>query len=308
MAGPHPDGERLFRHLAAEWQENQIHRIATADLVDTTLRNHMLPFFGDRDIASIRPGEVQAWLRNRADRFAPATVDVVYRFFHAICEAAVLDGVIERTPCVGIRLPRSDRPPIVPPTPADVRSTIDALPDRYRAIAVLAAGTGLRSGECLGLGRGAVDFDEAVVTVERQLVLPDHAPPFLGPPKTRASYRRVPLPSVVADALDHHLDRYPLGPDDLIFTSARGQPVRRNRLNEAWRDALARAGIARRIRFHDLRHFYASLLIRHGESIKVVQARLGHASATETLDTYSHLWPDNGEQTRNAVDAVLGIV
>lgn len=57
---------------------------------------------------------------------------------------------------------------------------------------------------------------------------------------------------------------------------------------------------------HSLRHFYASLLIRHGESVKVVQSRLGHATAAETLDTYSHLWPDSEDQTRAAVDLVLG--
>jgi integrase len=58
---------------------------------------------------------------------------------------------------------------------------------------------------------------------------------------------------------------------------------------------------------HDLRHYYASLLIRHGESVKTVQARLGHASAAETLDTYSHLWPDSDDRTRDAIDAVLGV-
>lgn len=60
------------------------------------------------------------------------------------------------------------------------------------------------------------------------------------------------------------------------------------------------------VTFHDLRHYYASLLIRHGESVKVVQARLGHATAAETLDTYSHLWPDSEDRTRDAIDAVLG--
>lgn len=58
--------------------------------------------------------------------------------------------------------------------------------------------------------------------------------------------------------------------------------------------------------FHALRHYYASLLIRHGESVKTVQARLGHASAVETLDTYSHLWPDSDDRTRDAIDSVLG--
>jgi integrase len=60
------------------------------------------------------------------------------------------------------------------------------------------------------------------------------------------------------------------------------------------------------VTFHDLRHFYASLLIRHGESVKVVQKRLGHKSAVETLDTYSHLWPDSEDRTREAVDTALG--
>ncbi|MEO6121226.1 MAG: tyrosine-type recombinase/integrase, partial [Acidimicrobiales bacterium] len=72
-----------------------------------------------------------------------------------------------------------------------------------------------------------------------------------------------------------------------------------------WRPAVARAGHLG-AHFHDLRHFYASLLIHHGESVKVVQARLGHANASETLDTYSHIWPDSEDQTRLAVDSVLG--
>jgi integrase len=58
--------------------------------------------------------------------------------------------------------------------------------------------------------------------------------------------------------------------------------------------------------FHDLRHFYASLLIRHGESIKTVQRRLGHATDAETLDTYAHLWPDSDDRIREAIDSILG--
>ncbi len=72
-----------------------------------------------------------------------------------------------------------------------------------------------------------------------------------------------------------------------------------------WRPATKRAGLDGVV-FHELRHYYASLLIRHGESVKVVQARLGHATAAETLDTYSHLWPDSEDRTREAIDGVLG--
>lgn len=67
------------------------------------------------------------------------------------------------------------------------------------------------------------------------------------------------------------------------------------------------AGLPKGTTPHDLRHYYASLLIRHGESVKVVQARLGHATAGETLDTYAHLWPDAEDTTRDAIDSVLGV-
>ncbi len=79
------------------------------------------------------------------------------------------------------------------------------------------------------------------------------------------------------------------------------------RFSDPWRKAVNAANAPKGTGFHSLRHYYASLLIRHGESVKVVQARLGHASAAETLDRYSHLWPDSEDQTREAVNAVLGI-
>ena len=103
-----------------------------------------------------------------------------------------------------------------------------------------------------------------------------------------------------------HLATWPT--DQFVFTTELGDPIRRTAFSERiWRPALKRAGLSG-VTMHGLRHFYASLLIRHGESVKTVQARLGHASAAETLDTYSHLWPDSDDRTRAAVDSVLGRV
>jgi len=299
-----PGEPTTFAELAARWQTTQIHRPATVDLVDSQLRNHILPAFGDRDPADIRPSDVQAWVRARAQHLAPTTVDLGYRIIRSICSMAVNDGVLDATPCVDIRRPRRERPPVIPPTPEQVEAVRSELPLRYRALVTLAAGTGLRQGECLGLVRERLDFDDAVINVDRQLVTPTRGQPVIAPPKTRSSYRRVPMPDVVADALVEHMVRFLPHESGLIFTNRRGLPIRRSTISDAWRSAARRVGV--HARFHDLRHFYASLLIRHGESVKVVQARLGHASATETLDTYAHLWADNGDQTRAAVDAVLG--
>ncbi len=99
---------------------------------------------------------------------------------------------------------------------------------------------------------------------------------------------------------------YGTGEHGLLFCGPDGIPVNRDNISRAFRRAVAETHAPSTARLHDLRHFYASLLIRHGESVKVVQVRLGHASAGETLDTYSHLWPDSDDLTRAAVDAVLG--
>ena len=111
-------------------------------------------------------------------------------------------------------------------------------------------------------------------------------------------------------ALSEKRTRWPPGwpTAEFLFTTELGDPIRRTAFSERiWHPALKRAGLSG-VTMHSLRHFYASLLIRHGESVKTVQARLGHASAAETLDTYSHLWPDSGDRTRAAVDSVLGRV
>jgi integrase len=148
-----------------------------------------------------------------------------------------------------------------------------------------------------------LDMLRREVHVDRQLVGLDGLWPRFGPPKTSASVRTVPLPKVVVDSLAAHLAAYPAH-DGLVFTLD-GLPVTRQRLGHLWRPVAASAGLPARSGLHTLRHYYGSLLIRHGESVKTVQARLGHASAVETLDTYSHLWPDSEDRTREAVDSVL---
>src|SRR5205085_12430523 len=84
--------------------------------------------------------------------------------------------------------------------------------------------------------------------------------------------------------------------------------IRRSAFNGRWRTAVKRAGLPTGTRFHELRHYYASVLIEAGESVKVIQARLGHKSAIETLDTYGHLWPDTEARTRAAIDLALGAI
>jgi integrase len=116
----------------------------------------------------------------------------------------------------------------------------------------------------------------------------------------------VPLADIVLDALAEHLRSFPVGPRGLLVTYSDGCPVRRNRFGAMWRQSIARAGLSEGVRYHDLRHHFASALIAGGCSVKVVQKALGHASARETLDTYGHLWPDSEDLTRRSIDAAFG--
>ncbi|MEY2447042.1 MAG: hypothetical protein QOH79_518 [Acidimicrobiaceae bacterium] len=299
-------GKIEFETFAESWRKAQVHRPGTVAQVETYLRRHAHPTFGKRHLSSVRPSEIQAWVKSLEGALAPSSTELAYRYVAAVFKAAVADRLIAFSPCVGIRLPKIDRPQVEPLAVEAVDALRAALPDRYAALVVLAAGTGLRQGECFGVTLDRIDFLRRTLRVDRQIVLIPHGGPEFGPVKTKASNRTIPLPDVVLDALSAHIAKFSPNDDGLVFTTPHGFAIRRTRFGEIWRTAVAAAEVPTGTGFHGLRHFYASLLIRSGCSVKVVQARLGHANAAETLDTYSHLWPDDEDRTRQAIDDVLG--
>lgn len=324
-----PDGGKVtFAEYAEGWRRAQVHRASSAEKVESLLRLHAYPTLGRLQLRQVTPSTVQTWVKGLTGTLAPSTVHVAHGVVASVFKAAVRDRLIPTTPCDGTRLPEDHRDPVVPLTTGQVVALADAMPDRWRPIVALGAATGLRISEATGLtvDRSGLQppSPRPSLTVDRQLVTPSRQPVHLGPPKRRASRRDVPLPRVAVEALAAHLAAYPPQPRELmvrdgagrertetvelVFTDDRGEPIRRSALSRVWRPAVEDAGLPEGTSYHDLRHYYASLLIAHGESVKVVQARLGHATAAETLDTYSHLWPESEDRTRDAVDSVLGTV
>jgi len=136
-----------------------------------------------------------------------------------------------------------------------------------------------------------VDSLRGVVKVDRQAVALAKRPISFGPPKRRASYRDIPIPRDVVEVLSAHLAEFGTGDHGLIFPAKDGGFMRRSTFSGTiWKPVQKAAGLESGSGLHTLRHYYASRLIRFGESVKTVQTRLGHASAQETLDTYGHLW------------------
>jgi integrase len=129
----------------------------------------------------------------------------------------------------------------------------------------------------------------------------------LSPLMTRASRRVIPVDDLVLNAATAHMQRWAPGPGQLLITNRLGRPVQRNSFGDCWREAVRAAGLPAGTRFHDLRHFYASTLIAANLNPKVIQARLGHATITETMDTYGHLFPDSEDLGRGAIDAIFAV-
>jgi integrase len=306
LAGLYVDpraGRVTLRDYAEDWSSRQVHRPTTSEQVDGVLRRHVYPLLGDRPLSSIMPSDIQRWVRHLSQTLAPSTVGVAHRILSGVLKSAVADRRIMSNPCVGTKLPKVSKKRVQPISTQDLAAIVRRMPARHQALVIMAAGTGLRQGELFGLTIDRLDLAGRTVRVDRQMVNVNGREPYFAPPKSEASVRVVPLPASVVDALEHHLAHHPT--KSLVFTNASGAPLRRSAFWTEWNRAIRQAELPH-IRFHELRHYYASLLIRHGESVKTVQARLGHASASETLDTYSHLWPDSDDRTRDAVDLVFG--
>lgn len=300
-------GRVTFRTFAEGWRQMQPHRASTAVSVEQDLRLHVYPTIGDRPVAAVRASEVQALVTGLSSKLAPSTLERVHGRVSAVFGAAMRDRVIAVSPCGNVKLPRRGPAPIEDVlTPAQVHALAAAMPPRYRALVIAGAGLGLRPGELFGLATSRVDFLRRTVRVDQQLVRVRGRGVELGPTKTPASNRTVPLPNVVGEALAAHLAAWPEHPDlGLIFTNERGAPIQQHPFAMVWATARERARLPAWATPHDLRHHYASVLIASGASVKAVQRRLGHSSAKTTLDTYSHLFPDEEDRTRQAIDAAL---
>ena len=321
MRGEYVDpkaGRTLFGDYARQWLAAQTFDSSTRVAVDVRLRKHMLPTWEDRSLASIKASGVQTWLRELQRTLAASYVRVIFVNFSTILSAAVEDELIPRNPCQSARV-RPPTPPhrrIQPWTADRVRAVINAHVERYRPVVVVAAGCGLRQGECLGLRVQDVDFLRRELHVRQQIKMLDHRP-HAAPPKYGKS-RVVPLPEFVAVALAEHIRRFPPLPGDrtdepgfggLLFYGRERKPINRNYFNaHIWKPALKSVGVpvTRGNGMHALRHYCASAWLEHGVSIKAVSEYLGHADPGFTLRTYTHVMPTADDKARQAMDSALG--
>lgn len=291
---------RDAQQTVARWCETwlagyKIHRASTIKIA----RSHLKVIqdeFGGLPLASLRPTMVKAWLAKlKARGCSDAYVYALHSRLSQILADAVTDGVLAKNPCSRQTSPKAGRQKPYVATTEQVWAFHDAMPDHLRSAVLLGAFAGLRLSEAVGLRVADVDFVRGVVHPKQQ----EGGRPL----KTESSDAPVPIPRELTLLLSASVKRFR---GENLVCNLLGESVSAQTLGWHVRQVRSTvAGLPETFTFHDLRHFYASLLISKGADIKTVQARLRHSSAVTTLGCYAHLWPDADETTRMAIGSVL---
>lgn len=285
----------FFRRWLAECCKN---RVSTKTLVDYTwlCENHIVPTLGTYWISDITPANIQMLYGQKIKSgLSTRTVQYIHRVLSMALKHAVALDYLYRNPADVVRAPHLRRVKDIRVwTQEQANQFLEvAESDELYAMYVLALSSGMRAGELFGLWWDSVNLREGSVTIRRaQKEIQGKI--VIGDVKTKASRRTIFLPKSAADVLRQHRENQSCSGDmeNFVFTSSHGAHLRRSNVaRRSFKPLIGKAGVPE-IRFHDMRHTHATLLLQQGVSPKLVQERLGHSSITLTLDTYSDVLPN----------------
>lgn len=323
-----PSDDPLLDDYLEEWLRRRRTQLRPGTFVGYrgTIRNHIRPRFGCLRLSELDPRGVEQTYAEllvagalNGGPLSPRSVQLIHAILHRALEDARLDGLLDRNPLKHVSPPRrhagavelNDGPQVW--TFAESARFLASLEaHRHRALWHLALSTGARQGELAGLRWQDVNLDSREVRIRRSLSVADGIPRLLRTKSSRS--RRLAIGPCVTAALRCHrqqqqAERATAGGEcdvrwDLVFTGPSGDHVNPGTISHQHR-SLVRATDVPVIRFHDLRHTHASLLMQLGVPIKTISARLGHASVITTMDTYAHLLP---AMDRDAADTFAKIL
>lgn len=285
VAGDWTDPERAkitLGEYAESWiRERAGLRPRTVELYRWLLRKHIAPYIGGVQLGKLSPPVIRQWRADRLEAGVSASVTAKsYRLLRSVLNTAVdPDKIIGRNPC---RVPGADKEspeqrPVL--TVAQVFQLADKMPDRFRAMVLLAAFASLRFGEVTALRRSDLDKGASTVRVSRAFVEVPGQGLIAGPPKSRAGVREVVVPHSIRAEIVKHLRTFTQKADDaLLFTGERdGNPIRRPSFSQRtrWTKVVADLGLSG-LHFHDLRHAGNIWASKAGMSTKDLMARMGH--------------------------------
>ena len=270
------------------------------------VRNHIQPELGTIKLNSLRPDQVQSFYTKKLNEgLSKRTVQYIHAVLHKALDQALKWGLVVRNVTDLVEKPRPKRKEFTTWSADDVNRFIEAVVDhRWYPIYTLAICTGMRQGEILGLHREDINLEKSVVNVRHQVSAIRGQGLVITEPKSAKSRRPITLPPSALDVLKCHLELIGDG-SGLVFTTSTGRPISPRNILRHFKSVIKESGLPD-IRFHDLRHTHATLLLAAGVHPKVVQERLGHSQISLTLDTYSHVIPSLQTEAADQFEAILG--
>jgi integrase len=289
-----------------KWEEDylvvrqQLGRLKESTVVGyrNNLNLHIKPFFGRTQLDEIALPHVREFVKTMLGKqLKPATVLKAVALVKEMFKHAVQWGYLDANPALYVERPRVEIDEMEILTPPEIRRLLEAAEEPVRTLLLCAVLTGMRRGELLGLKWEDVDFEGNRIHVRRSLWRGKFVTP-----KSRRSRRAIDMPPTLKAALTRLPSRFK---GETVFTSPEGEVMDPDNFSSRdWARVLRRSKL-QRIRFHDLRHTYASLLIAQGAHPKYIQAQLGHASIQTTLDRYGHLMPEMHEAEARKLDKLV---
>lgn len=299
------DQDSTFEEYALDWFNNMKHRLrpTTAEQYEVKIRKWLIPFIGKVKLQDLTPMHGTKLVQNLLAELEPSTASKNFFIANYILNDAVKFELIHKNPFRHIPKPKEESKEIQTWTFADIKK-IEAYEDKeerfYLNVIKMAVFTGMRKGEILGLRRQDVHFDENKLYIRQSVSETKETNVVVGPLKTKASRRQIAIDKNIVRIIKDQIKRnneYKLffgqtyQDNDLIFCKEDGRPFRPSSINRPFRRIIEKAGVPY-IRFHDLRHTHATLMLELGINPKMVADRLGHSTVKITLDTYTHVTSD----------------
>lgn len=307
-------GQFLMRWLESSAKPSV--RPATHESYSDLIRLHLVPELGRHRLAQLSPQHVQDMMgRKLAAGLSPRRVQYMRSVLRVALNQALRWGLVVRNVATLVESPRVVSPEVNPLTPEQARMLLEAMQgDRLETLYSVVLAVGLRQGEALGLRWQNVDLDVGTlrVAVSLQRIKGEYQ---LVEPKSPRSKRTILLPKMAVAALRAHRKRQleeqlRAGAEwenwGLVFTTVWGRPLHGSVVTHRFQRLLYRAGL-RHMRFHDLRHACASLLLAQGVSPRMIMEILGHSQISLTMNLYSHILPSMHQDAASRMDAVLGV-
>lgn len=279
------------------------------------IRVHIVPVVGGIPLGKLRPLHIQQVYQNVQDKGRSARTALhCHRVLRHALQQAVKWQLLTTNPADAAEAPRPTRYEMRALDASEVRRLLtEADQTPFGTLVHLAVATGLRQGEILGLRWQDVDLDNGIVRVRQTCQWLSKEGFIFRQPKTYRSSRPVALSPDAVERLKQHRvlqveERLAAGSayqtNDLVFSNGLGEPIHPSNLRKAWLEIVEQAQLGH-LRFHDLRHTHASLLLEQGVHPKIVSERLGHSTVGITLDVYSHVTPSLQAEAASQFDDLL---